>query len=112
MDRNMRQQQAEIGVVDAPALRHKVQRQYPGDIRHASEDVDRAKPGSGDRTTEARQHIAARHCDHEREHSRERRDQAAIDEGVHDALFAQHLRKIAESELEAAMNIVHTRYRS
>jgi hypothetical protein len=30
---------------------------------------------------------------------------------VHDALVAQHLRKIAESEFEAAMNIVHTRYR-
>ena len=42
---DVRQQQADVGVVDAPALGHEIERQHPGNIGHAAEHIDGAEPG-------------------------------------------------------------------
>src|SRR6266851_1115992 len=74
VDRDMGEQQPPIGVEDVKLLGDKIERQHPGHIGHAAEDIDQREPGIRDRSLEAGEHVAGGRGDAERQHGRDRRD--------------------------------------
>ena len=106
MNGNVRQQQPPVGVENVQLLRHEIERQHPGDVRHAAKNVDQGKPGVRDRPLEARQHVAGSCRNAEREHGRQRRDHETVEQRSQDDFLRQHLVKVVDGELGPPMHVI------
>src|SRR6266550_604102 len=106
VDGNVRQQQPPIAVENVQLLRHEIERQHPSDVRHATENVDQGKPGVRDRPFEAREHVAGRRGDAQREHRRQGRDHEAVEQRPQDDLLRQHLVEVVDGEFGPPMHVI------
>ena len=105
VDSDVGQEQAEVRVEDAQPLGEQVERDHPRDVRDAAEEIDETEPEAGGPALEARQHVAGRDRDREREDRGECGDEGAVEERRLHLRLGQRLGEVGQRELGAPMHV-------